>query len=144
MTKSRKRKSGSAGHPAKVFDEKQLKALMRMKPRSEDAAAFFNCSRKTLERFITDTYGVTFDEFREQNLVHTRYSLVQTALLRAEHSDTMLKFCLENLCGWSSGGSQTLVQVKAEASVNTESDQKMVQEFKQTLKSYLDERKEPA
>jgi hypothetical protein len=86
----------------------QLQALMRLKPTAEDCAAFFQCSVDTIERRIkeyttTDELpdGLSFAEFREQNMVHTRFSLIRTALKKADSGDnTMLIFSLKNLCGW--------------------------------------------
>ena len=86
----------------KDLNKEQMKALMRMNPTLEDTAAFFEVSARTIDRFLKKHFGVTFVEFREQNMVHTRLSLIRKALHRAENgSDTMLIFCLKNLCGWS-------------------------------------------
>lgn len=92
----------SLGRPIVEIDMKQLAALMRFKPRLEDAAAFFRCSPDTIERRIKEETDLTFAEFREQNMVHTRFALVQKALKKAESGDNvMLIFALKNLCGWS-------------------------------------------
>ena len=89
------------------IDMEQLAALCRMKPTAEDCAAFFKCSVDTIERRIkeesvSDEYpeGRTFAEFREQNMVQTRYDLIRMAINKAEKSDTMHIFCLKNLCDW--------------------------------------------
>lgn len=96
------------GAPKIEIDLKQLQALMRFKPSLEDCAAFFKCSGDTVERRIKEhtisdenPNGLTFAEFREQNMVHTRFGLVRTALKKADGGDNvMLIFCLKNLCGW--------------------------------------------
>lgn len=83
------------------FDIEKLKAIMRMKPTLEDVAAFFQCEPRTIQRFIRQQFKCTFVVFREQNMVHTRLSLVRTAIQQAEKGNTtMLIFCLKNLCGW--------------------------------------------
>jgi AraC-like DNA-binding protein len=87
----------------------QLAALMRFRPTREDAAAFFGVSIDTIERRIKSETGLTFLQFREQKMVHTRISLVRNALKRAETSDAMLIFCLKNLCGWSDNATQSTV-----------------------------------
>ncbi len=88
-------------------DFDQLKALCRMKPTLEDCAAFFKCSPDTIERRIKEhtksddnPKGLTFAEFREQSLVHTRFDLIRKALKKADQSDVMHIFCLKNLGGW--------------------------------------------
>lgn len=87
--------------PKVKIDTNQLAAFMRFKPTAEDCAAYFKCSVDTIERHIKKASGLTFAEFREQNMVHTRMSLVRTALKKAEGGDNvMLIFCLKNLCGW--------------------------------------------
>jgi dihydroxyacetone kinase DhaKLM complex PTS-EIIA-like component DhaM len=87
--------------PRKQINFEQLKALMRLKPTQKDTAAFFECSEDTIERIIRKTCDLTFAEFREQNMVHTRFSLIRKAIQKAENGDNvMLIFCLKNLCGW--------------------------------------------
>ena len=89
------------GRPPTDIDPIKLKAMMRFKPTLADTAAFFECSERTIERFIRGQFDLSFVEFREQNMVHTRLSLVRKALQKAENGDNvMLIFCLKNLCGW--------------------------------------------
>lgn len=89
------------GRPIKDIDMERLATLMRFKPRLEDCAAFFKVSNDTIERRIRDEHGITYAEFREQNMVHTRFALVQAALRKATNGDNvMLIFCLKNICGW--------------------------------------------
>lgn len=83
------------------IDPAQLEALMRMKPTQADTAAFFKCHVDTIAKYIREHYDLTFSEFREQNMVHTRFDLVRTAMEKARRGDNvMLIFCLKNLCGW--------------------------------------------
>ena len=85
-----------------VIDIEELSALCRLKPTLKDCAAFFKCSEDTIERRIKEATGQTFAEFREQNMVFTRYDLVRRAIQKASSGDnTMLIFCLKNLCGWA-------------------------------------------
>lgn len=87
--------------PAKEIDLPKLKALMRLKPSLEDTAAFFECSERTIERVIRAEFKLSFVDFRQQNMVHTRLNIVRKAISKAEAGDnTMLIFCLKNLCGW--------------------------------------------
>lgn len=99
------------GRPKKFTDEKdrQLKAILRLKPTLKDCAAFLEVSEDTIERHIKKHYKCTYAEFRTQNMVHTRFSLIRTALKQAESGNTaMLIFCLKNLCGWSDKQETTL------------------------------------
>ena len=87
--------------PLLKIDATQLTALMRLKPSLADTAAFFSCSEDTIERFIRRVHKVGFADFREQNMVHTRFSLIRKALEKAQAGDNvMLIFTLKNLCGW--------------------------------------------
>lgn len=87
--------------PKKIIDENQLRTLMRLKPTLKDTAAFFECSEDTIERKCKELADVSFAEFRDQNMVHTRFSLVRKAITKAESGDNvMLIFCLKNLCDW--------------------------------------------
>ena len=89
-----------AGRPEVELDLEQLAALCRMKPSLYDCAAFFKCSERTIERRVKDTFGINFVEFRDQNLMHTKYDLIRKAIKKAETSETMHKFCLKNLADW--------------------------------------------
>lgn len=102
LKKPKEVKDAVMGRPRKEIDEIQLKALCRLKPRIEDVAAFFGCSHDTIERRVRELGYDTFASFREQNMVHTRFSLVRKAISKAESGDNvMLIFCLKNLCEWS-------------------------------------------
>ena len=89
-------------------DMHELGVFLRLKPTAKDCADFFKCSIDTVERAIKahtiseeNPTGLTFAEFRDQNMVHTRMTLIQTALNKAKKGDNvMLIFCLKNLCGW--------------------------------------------
>lgn len=84
-----------------AIDKDQLAALMRMKPSQADTAAFFKCHPDTIGTFIRENFDLTFSEFREQNMVHTRFDMIRTAIDKAKRGDNvMLIFCLKNLCGW--------------------------------------------
>ncbi len=88
--------------PAKSVDLQKLKALMRMKPTLADTAAFFECSERTIERVIDKEFGVSFVEFRQQNMVHTRLNLTRKAIQMAEAGNVpMLIFSLKNLADWA-------------------------------------------
>lgn len=83
------------------IDKQKLRALMRLKPTLEDTAAFFECDKRTIQRFIHDEFGKTFRDFCDENMVHTRFNLVRKAISLAENGNvTMLIFCLKNLCDW--------------------------------------------
>jgi AraC-like DNA-binding protein len=90
------------GRPSKKNDVDQLESLMRLKPTLADTAAFFKCTERTIERYIRDNFDKTFFDFRHENMVHTRLSLVREAIKQAQSGNTaMLIFCLKNLCGWT-------------------------------------------
>ncbi len=91
--------------PRKEIDIEQLKSFMRLKPTKADTAAFFDVSETILDERIKENFGVNFRTFRDQRMVHTRFSLVRKAIQMAEKGDrTMLIFCLKNLCNWSDQG----------------------------------------
>lgn len=83
-------------------DIEQLALFCRIKPTLEDCAAFFKVNASTIERTIKRHTKLTFADFREQNMVVTRHSLIRKAIQMAESGNTaMLIFCLKNLCKWS-------------------------------------------
>jgi len=92
------------GRPAVVIDDNQLRAFLQMKPTQEQTAFFFNCSGDTIARYIRDKYDMTFAEFRDQNMVVTRFSLIQQAItqsLAAKPHPAILIFTLKNMAGWT-------------------------------------------
>ena len=101
MPRSMSKPKKKMGRPEVVIDEAQLRGLLRLKPTLRDCAAFFKCSEDTIEKECRKYGAKTFSDFRDQNMVHTRFSLIRDAIRKAEHSDTMHIFCLKNLCGWA-------------------------------------------
>lgn len=102
-------RTGKPAPNAKIRDLDQLETFMRLKPTLADTAAFFKVGIQTVEDTIRRHYDLTFREFREQNMVHTRMMLIRTALGKAKGGDnTMLIFCLKNLCGWADKMEQVL------------------------------------
>lgn len=90
------------GRPPIEIKLEQLESLMRMNPTLEDTANFFMCSPGTIEQRIRDEYDLTFREFREQRVVHTRLDLKRNAVKMAMSGNaTMAIFCLKNMCDWS-------------------------------------------
>lgn len=89
--------------PTKEINDAQLRTFLQLNPSLEMTASFFECSPKTIEKYINTKYSISFSEFRDQNLVHTRKSLIHKALkeaLKDKPNTIMLLFCLKNLCGW--------------------------------------------
>lgn len=89
------------GRPPVGIDRDKLEGLMAFNPTLADTAAFFKCSESTIGEFIKDQYGITFQEFRSQRMIHTKLKLVDRAIRRTDKSDVMLIFALKNLCGWT-------------------------------------------
>jgi hypothetical protein len=96
------KKKSNAGRPEVGIDIEQLAAICRMKPSLKDCAAFFKCSEDTIQLTIKKKTGLNFTAFRDQNMVHSRFGLIRTAMQKANSGDNcMLIFCLKNLCGWA-------------------------------------------
>jgi hypothetical protein len=115
--------SSKMGRPKVEIDIDELAALCRMKPTQQDCASFFKCSLDTIERVIKAHCGLTFAEFRDQNMVHTRFSLIRSAIQKSATSDTMHIFCLKNLCKWNDKQEETPQEIKEDIS-------SLVEEFK--------------
>lgn len=81
----------------------QLEELMRLQPTLADTASFFKCGERTVEETIRKHFNLTFREFREQRMVHTRLNLIRAATKAAlsGNNNVMLIFCLKNLCKWA-------------------------------------------
>jgi hypothetical protein len=100
--------------PRIEIDENQLKGLCRLKPTKSDVAAFFGCSEDTIENRVKELGYASFSVFRDQNMVHTRFSIIRKAIQKAEGGDnTMLIFCLKNLCGWADKIEQQVADLTA-------------------------------
>lgn len=79
-----------------------------MMPSLSDTAAFFDCSERTIERYIRDNYGLDFREFRDRYMVHTRLDLRRAAIEKAKSGDnTMLIWCQKNIDNWSDTKSES-------------------------------------
>ena len=88
--------------PKKEIDLHQLKSLMRLQPTLEDTANFFSMSQRQIERIIRKEHNLSFVEFREQNMVHTRLALKRKMIDKALAGDnTCLIWTSKNLLGWS-------------------------------------------
>lgn len=91
----------AGGRPKKEINEAQLGVICRLKPSAKDCADFFEVSIDTIENKIHEFGYPSFSVFREQNMVHTRFGLIQKAIDKGLKGDNcMLIFCLKNLCGW--------------------------------------------
>lgn len=88
--------------PRKEVDLHQLKTLMRLTPTIVDTAAFFEVSVDTIERIIKKEWNLNFAEFREQNSVQTRLSIIRKIIQKAEAGDNaMLIWYSKNKLGWA-------------------------------------------
>ena len=92
----------ATGRPQKKLDRTQLAKIMELRPTLDQTAAIFGVSQDTIERRIREWDSLSFAEFRDKNMNHTRIKLSQKALdLALAGNTTMLIFCLKNFCGWS-------------------------------------------
>lgn len=88
--------------PFTKIDLEKMKMLARLRATLEDCAAFFECSTPTIKDWLKREHGLTYTEFKERQMVHTKLSLTQKALELANKGDkALLIFCLKNICGWT-------------------------------------------
>lgn len=103
----------------------QLKRLCRMKPTLQDCAAFFDCHTTTIEKHVKEKYGISFTEFRDQNMVYTRYMIIRNILALCEERNLgALIYASKNLCGWAD---------KVIVTPKFEDDTRTVQEIQQSM-----------
>lgn len=102
-TKSPPKKMGRPNEVSQKLSGPGLIKLMKFKPTVADVAGFFNCSKRMVQKFIEDEYKMTFSEFRDIHMGSVRLKLVQIAISKAlsGKDNEMLKYCLNNLAGWS-------------------------------------------
>lgn len=91
------------GRPEKYIDKELLEKLMQYNFSLNDTAFFFKVSSTTIGRFINTEYGLSFDEFRDQNRNVLKVKLIDKAIEKALDDDNniMLIFALKNLCAWA-------------------------------------------
>lgn len=97
------------GRPAKLDQEKdrQLRALMRLKPTLKDTAAFLDLHTDTIERYIKKTYKMKYSEFRDKYMVHTRFNVVRSLIKSIESGNIKaIELGLSYFCGWQNKTSQ--------------------------------------
>ena len=101
----RKNRPKVTGRTNTKFDEekyRQLKAICRMKPTLSDCAAFLDVNESTIEKQIRKRHNCTFSDFREQNMVHTRFMVIRGLLDLCEKGNLgALIYTSKNLCGWT-------------------------------------------
>lgn len=97
-------KKNKGGRPVKMTEEKikQLKAICRLKPTLHDAAAFLDVNTSTIEKWIKRTHGISYSEFRDQHMVHSRFMITRNLLKLCEQNNLgALIYCSKNMNGWS-------------------------------------------
>lgn len=83
------------------FSWEVLDALLQRSASAVDCAYIMDCSVDTIERKIKEEYEMGFKEYRDKRMAKTRAKLIEVALSKAFNKDnTMLIFCLKNLCMW--------------------------------------------
>lgn len=80
----------------------QLDKLCRLGLRLKDCAQILSCSHDVIERRIKRDHDMTFEEYKDSQMSHTRRTLISKAIEMADGGNvTMLIFCLKNLAGWT-------------------------------------------
>jgi predicted transcriptional regulator len=81
--------------------ERQMIAIMRMKPTLRDTAELMGVSERTVERYIKKHFKQTFVEFRDQKMAVTRHMIIRGILDQCKKGNmTALIYASKNLCGW--------------------------------------------
>ena len=101
-------------HPKNTLTYDKLKAFCRMCPTLDDTMAFFDVSANTLLERCKEYEGITFREFRDKYIVHTRMDLKRRAIKMAHTNPVMMKYVLNNISDW-----EEKKQVSGEIKVNT-------------------------
>lgn len=89
--------------PTVMTEEKieLLEKICRLKPTLEDCATFLKVDSSTIEKWIRKNHDLSFSEFREQNMAHTRFMIVRNLLSLCEQKNLgALIWTSKNLLGW--------------------------------------------
>ena len=104
------------GGKTKITDDifQELTDYMRFKPKLADCAGRFKVGRETIETAISQRTGLTFREFRDENMHSVRTALAAAAMDealgpnlkardkgRGPRNPTMLIYLCKSLNGWS-------------------------------------------
>jgi len=94
---------------ANQITAQRLQNFMWTYPTAEVTARYFDVGIQPLIRYIKRYWGLSFDEFRDKNMSHTKNLLAQKAIDMAlnKNNVTALIFCLKNINGWSDNISVT-------------------------------------
>ena len=102
ITKRSKSTKEKTGRKRKEIDWGKLDAILQFRPPLKTASEILEVSHDTLERRIKEKYDMTFTEYRDLKMGRVVLKLQQKAITDAlAGNNTMLIFCLKNICGWS-------------------------------------------
>ena len=90
------------GRPIVEINWEKLNVILQFKPTKDVVADILEVSEDTVEARIREKYDCTFQDYRARKMAPVKIRLVKTAIEKAIKGDnTMLIFCLKNLCGWA-------------------------------------------
>ena len=102
MAKRKTTKKSNMGRPKIPIDWEKADMALSLGASLSIVAGYLDVKEKTLEERIRKKFGFGFRELRDRKMSSTRLKLIQKALSKAFDGDnTMLIFCLKNLCGWA-------------------------------------------
>lgn len=94
--------NGKPGRPPAEIDWEKLDMALQLGGSLEMVSGFLDVSEDTVEKYIRKEKGMGFREYRNRRMSSVRLKLIQKAQSKALDGDnTMLIFCLKNLCGWA-------------------------------------------
>lgn len=84
------------------LDWTKLDSYLQLKATKKTCSILMEVSEDTIERNIKKLHKCTFTDYADRKMEPVRLKLVQKAIQKALAGDnTMLIFCLKNLCGWA-------------------------------------------
>lgn len=82
------------------IDKPELEKLLKLYVSKKETADWFDCSEKSVERFIKKEYQCTFDALRDKSFVRTKVAIRRAQIEKALKSDnTMLIWCGKQYLG---------------------------------------------
>ena len=96
---------GVMGRPKFPWDWEKYDNICKHGLFKRDVAELMGCSEDLIDIKMKEL-GTVFSAYRDQKMAHTRFSLIQKAIRMAlaGNNNTMMIFCLKNLCRWSDAG----------------------------------------